>query len=199
MAKAKFERNKPHVNIGTTGHVDHGKTTLTAAITHCLSTEGLAASEASMRSTTRRKKKSVVLRSRSRIKSTRRRSVTTRTLMPRTRRLHQEHDHRCGPDGRRDPRGCSDRRPDAADARAHFAHAPGRRAAIVVFLNKVDMVDDEELIELVEMEVRELLNQYDFPGDNTPVIRGSALKALNSTGRRRRGCESDLRADGGDR
>src|SRR5919199_1798487 len=115
MAKEKFNRNKPHCNIGTIGHVDHGKTTLTAAITMTLAKTG----------------------------------------------------------------GATAKRYDEIDA------APEEKArgitintALVVFMNKVDMVDDEELLELVEMEVRELLSSYQFPGDDIPIVKGSALAAL---------------------
>src|SRR6266853_1059125 len=108
MAKAKFERTKPHVNVGTIGHVDHGKTTLTAALTKVAAVKG---------------------------------------LMPQTR----EHI-----------------------LLARQVNVP----AIVVFLNKCDLVDDAELLDLVELEVRELLSKYQFPGDDTPVIRGAALKAI---------------------
>src|SRR5581483_2042398 len=104
--------------------------------------------------------------------------------LPRARRLHQEHDHGRRADGRRHPGRFGHRRPDAANARAHSAHEAGRRSVHRRVPNKVDMVDDEELLELVEMEVRELLTQYEFPGDTTPIIRGSALKALNSSGKR---------------
>ena len=130
MAKGKFERSKPHVNIGTTGHVDHGKTTLTAAIINCLATENSNIAEAQRRRH----------RQRARGKGARHydRHLAPRVRdgeaplrarrLPRSRRLHQEHDHRRGADGRRDPRRLGDRRPDAADARAHSAHEAGRRS-----------------------------------------------------------------------
>mgnify|MGYP003694233197 CR=1 FL=1 len=131
MAKAKFERTKPHVNIGTIGHIDHGKTTLTAAITKVLhdkypdmnpftpfdeidkAPEEKAARHHDLDRARRVPDRGAPLRAR---------------RLPGSRRLHQEHDHRRGPDGRRDPRGRGDRRPDAADARARAACPPGRRA-----------------------------------------------------------------------
>ena len=179
MAKAKFDRSKPHVNIGTIGHVDHGKTTLTAAITKVLHDKYPTLNQArrSTRSTRRPKSASAVSPSTSRTSSTRPRSGTTRTSTPRSRRLHQEHDHRCGPDGRRDPGRRRHRRPDAADQGARAPGPSGRRAYILVALNKADMVDDEEILELVELEVRELLAAQEFDED-APVIRTSGLKAL---------------------
>jgi len=101
--------------------------------------------------------------------------------LPGARRLREEHDHGRGADGRCDPGGVGGGRPDAADARAHPAGAAGGVPYIVVYLNKADMVDDAELLELVEMEVRELLSKYEFPGDDTPIVTGSALKALRVT------------------
>ena len=101
-----------------------------------------------------------------------------RTLIARARGLREEHDHGCSADGRCDFGGFSRGWPDATDARAHSVVTQVGVPYIVVFLNKADMVDDEELLELVDMEVRELLDAYDFPGDDTPIIVGSALKAL---------------------
>src|ERR687886_205097 len=133
MAKKKFERNKPHVNIGTIGHIDHGKTSLTAAITKYLSLKG----EAEYRA----------FESIDNAPEERERGITIAIA-------HVEYE---------------------TDAR-HYGHV--EVPYIVVFLNKVDAVDDPELLDLVELEVRELLSRYQFPGDDTPVIRGSALKAL---------------------
>ena len=185
MAKAKFERTKPHVNIGTLGHVDHGKTTLTAAITHCLSTEGLA------------QKKSVD--DIDNAPEEKERGITIAIS-------HQEYETAKRHYAHVDCPGHADYIKNmitgaaqmdggilvvsAADGpmpqtREHILLA--RQVGVprlVVFLNKVDMVDDPELLELVEMEVRELLSSYEFPGDEIPVIKGSALKALNSSGRR---------------
>ena len=179
MAKEKFERNKPHVNIGTIGHVDHGKTTLTAAITMTLATKGEAqamrydeidkAPEEKARGIT----------------------INTAHVEYETAKRHYAHVDCPGhadyvknmitgaaqmdgailvvsaPDG------------PMPQTREHILLA--RQVGvpyIVVFLNKTDMMDDEELLELVEMEIRELLSSYDFPGDDIPIIRGSALKAL---------------------
>ncbi len=185
MAKAKFERTKPHVNIGTTGHVDHGKTTLTAAITHCLSTEGLAAARGVDEIDNAPEEKE--------------RGITIAIS-------HQEYETTKRHYAHVDCPGHADYIKNMITGAAQMDGAilvvaatdgpmPQTREhillmrqvgvpKIVVFLNKVDLVDDEELLELVEMEVRELLNAYEFPGDDTPIIRGSALKALNSSGRK---------------
>jgi len=185
MAKAKFERNKPHVNIGTTGHVDHGKTTLTAAITHCLATEGLAAARGVDEIDNAPEEKE--------------RGITIAIS-------HQEYETPKRHYAHVDCPGHADYIKNMITGAAQMDGAilvvaatdgpmPQTREhillmkqvgvpRIVVFLNKVDLVDDEELLELVELEVRELLNQYEFPGDDTPIIRGSALKALNSSGRK---------------
>jgi elongation factor Tu len=185
MAKAKFERNKPHVNIGTTGHVDHGKTTLTAAITHCLATEGLAAARGVDEIDNAPEEKE--------------RGITIAIS-------HQEYETKKRHYAHVDCPGHADYIKNMITGAAQMDGAilvvaatdgpmPQTREhillmrqvgvpKIVVFLNKVDLVDDEELLELVELEVRELLNQYEFPGDDTPIIRGSALKALNSSGKK---------------
>ncbi|HTX56718.1 MAG TPA: elongation factor Tu [Candidatus Acidoferrales bacterium] len=185
MAKAKFERTKPHVNIGTTGHVDHGKTTLTAAITHCLSTEGLAQARNVDEIDNAPEEKE--------------RGITIAIS-------HQEYETKKRHYAHVDCPGHADYIKNMITGAAQMDGAilvvaatdgpmPQTREhillmrqvgvpKIVVFLNKVDLVDDEELLELVEMEIRELLTQYEFPGDDTPIIRGSALKALNSSGRK---------------
>jgi elongation factor Tu len=185
MAKAKFQRNKPHVNIGTTGHVDHGKTTLTAAITRCLATEGLAAARGVDEIDNAPEEKE--------------RGITIAIS-------HQEYETKKRHYAHVDCPGHADYIKNMITGAAQMDGAilvvaatdgpmPQTREhillmrqvgvpKIVVFLNKVDLVDDEELLELVEMEIRELLNQYEFPGDDTPIIRGSALKALNSSGRK---------------
>src|SRR5438876_7917195 len=182
MSKQKFERNKPHVNIGTIGHIDHGKTTLTAAITKVLSEKGMAdftpfdqidkAPEEKERGIT----------------------ISIAHVEYQTDKRHYAHVDCPGhadyiknmitgaaqmdgailvvsaPDG------------PMPQTREHILLARQVQVpAIVVFLNKVDMMDDEELLELVELEVRDLLNKYNFPGDDTPIVRGSALQALEST------------------
>ena len=183
MAKEKFERTKPHVNVGTIGHVDHGKTTLTAAITKCLSSKGLAAKQDFDQIDNAPEEKE--------------RGITINTS-------HVEYET----DGRHyahvDCPGHADyiknmitgaAQMDGAilvvaatdgpmqQTREHLLLAKQVNVpSIVVFMNKCDQVDDPELLELVEMELRELLSEYGFPGDDTPIIQGSALNALNSDG-----------------
>ena len=179
MAKEKFDRSNAHVNIGTIGHVDHGKTTLTAAITTCLAKKGQAAAMdyASIDAAPEEKERGI--------------TINTAHVEYQTETRHYAHV---------DCPGHADYIKNMITGAAQMDGAilvvaatdgpmPQTREHIllsrqvgvpyiIVFLNKCDMVDDEELIDLVEMEVRELLNEYDFPGDDTPVIRGSALKAL---------------------
>ena len=179
MAKAKFERTKPHVNIGTIGHVDHGKTTLTAAITTVLAKTYGGAARAFDQIDNAPEEKA--------------RGITINTS-------HVEYDTPTRHYAHVDCPGHADyvknmitgaAQMDGAILVVAATDGPmpqtrehillGRQVGvpyIIVFLNKCDMVDDEELLELVEMEVRELLSQYDFPGDDTPIVRGSALKAL---------------------
>ena len=169
MAKQKFERNKPHVNIGTIGHVDHGKTTLTAAITKYLAMKGQAQFEdyASIDKAPEEKARGITINTAhvdcpghaDYIKN----MITGAAQMDGAILVIAATD---GP---------------MAQTREHLllARQVGVRY-IVVFLNKCDQVDDEELLELVEMEVRETLNEYGFPGDDTPIIKGSALNALVS-------------------
>ena len=183
MAKAKFERRKPHVNIGTIGHVDHGKTTLTSALTKICADRGMAkfvsydevakASE----SQGRRDATKIMTIAISHVEyETDKRHYAH--VMSGARGLCEEHDHGGGADGRGDPGG------EAADGpmpqtREHILLA--RQVGvpfIVVFLNKADKVDDKELLDLVELEVRELLTKYGFPGDKIPIMQGSALKAM---------------------
>ncbi len=179
MSKGKFERNKPHVNVGTIGHVDHGKTTLTAAITTILSKKfgGEAKGYDQIDSTPEEKARGI--------------TINTAHVEYETANRHYAHVDCPGHadyiknmitgaaqmDGAILVVAASDG--PMPQTREHILLA--RQVGvpyIVVFLNKCDMVDDAELLELVEMEVRELLTQYDFPGDDIPIIKGSALKAL---------------------
>ena len=179
MAKAKFDRSKPHVNIGTIGHVDHSKTTLTAAISKCLA--GKFGNEA------------VDFANIDKAPEERERGITINTAHIEYSTEHRHYAHVDCPghadyvknmitgaaqmDGAILVIAATDG--PMAQTREHILLS--RQVGVprmVVFLNKCDMVDDEELLDLVEMEVRELLNEYGFDGDNTPIIRGSALKAL---------------------
>ena len=179
MAKQKFERTKPHVNIGTIGHVDHGKTTLTAAITKWLSLQGKAEFEAydSIDKAPEEKERGI--------------TINTAHVEYETEKRHYAHVDCPGHadyiknmitgaaqmDGAILVIAATDG--PMAQTREHILLA--RQVGvpyIVVFMNKTDMMDDEELLELVEMEIRELLSSYDFPGDEIPIIKGSALKAL---------------------
>ena len=181
MAKAKFERTKPHVNIGTIGHVDHGKTTLTAAITKWLSLQGKAQFEAydSIDKAPEEKARGI--------------TINTAHVEYETDKRHYAHVDCPGHadyiknmitgaaqmDGAILVIAASDG--PMAQTREHLLLARQVNVpSVLVFLNKCDQVDDEELLELVEMEVRELLDFYGFPGDDTPIIRGSALNALVS-------------------
>ena len=183
MSKEKFERTKPHVNVGTIGHVDHGKTTLTAAITKCLASKGLAENQDFDQIDNAPEE--------------RERGITINTS-------HVEYETDARHYAHVDCPGHADyiknmitgaAQMDGAilvvaatdgpmqQTREHLLLARQVNVpAIVVFMNKCDQVDDPELIELVEMELRELLDEYGFPGDDTPIIQGSALNALNSDG-----------------
>ena len=179
MAKQKFERTKPHVNIGTIGHVDHGKTTLTAAITKYLALQGKAEFEdySSIDKAPEERERGI--------------TINTAHVEYETDKRHYAHVDCPGHadyiknmitgaaqmDGAILVIAATDG--PMAQTREHILLARQVGVpAIVVFLNKVDLLDDEELLELVEMEVRELLSKYDFPGDDLPVIKGSALHAL---------------------
>ncbi len=182
MGKEKFVRAKPHVNIGTIGHIDHGKTTLTAAITKTLSLKGLADFSAfeQIDNAPEEKERGI--------------TIAISHVEYQTENRHYAHvdcpGHRdyiknmitgaaqmdgailvvAAPDG------------PMPQTREHVLLARQVEVpAMVIFLNKVDMMDDEELLELVELELRELLDSYEFPGDETPIVRGSALQALEST------------------
>ena len=183
MAKAKFERSKPHVNIGTIGHVDHGKTTLTAAISKVLSDKGLA--------------EKVDFENIDQAPEERERGITINTahIEYQTAKRHYAHVDCPGHADYVKNMITGAAQMDGAILVVSAADGPmpqtrehillARQVGvpyIVVFLNKVDMVDDEELLELVEMEVRELLTEYSFPGDDIPIIKGSALGALNGEG-----------------
>ena len=183
MSKEKFERTKPHVNVGTIGHVDHGKTTLTAAITKCLASKGLA--------------EITNFENIDNAPEERERGITINTA-------HVEYETETRHYAHVDCPGHADyiknmitgaAQMDGAilvvaatdgpmqQTREHLLLARQVNVpSIVIFMNKCDQVDDPELLELVEMELRELLSQYDFPGDDTPIIQGSALNALNSDG-----------------
>jgi elongation factor Tu len=181
MAKAKFERTKPHVNVGTIGHVDHGKTTLTAAITSIQAAKGLA--------------QQVAFDQIDKAPEERERGITIATA-------HVEYESSARHYAHVDCPGHADyvknmitgaAQMDGAILVVSAADGPMPQTRehillarqvnvpyVLVFMNKVDMVDDPELLDLVELEVRELLSAYNFPGDDTPIIRGSALKALES-------------------
>ncbi len=179
MAKENFERTKPHVNIGTIGHVDHGKTTLTAAISKVLADKGLAEQQdfAAIDAAPEERERGI--------------TINTAHIEYETEARHYAHIDAPGHADYVKNMITGAAQMDGAilvvaatdgpmpQTREHILLA--RQVGVdylVVFLNKVDLVDDEELIDLVEMEVRELLSEYDFPGDDIPVIRGSALKAL---------------------
>ena len=196
MAKEKFERTKPHVNVGTIGHVDHGKTTLTAAITQRQAAKGLADFTPfdQIDKAPEERERGITIATAHVEYQTERSPLRARRLSG-PRGLREEHDHGRGADGRCDPGGIGGGRSDAADPRARAAGRQVNVPHIVVFLNKVDQVDDEELLELVEMEVRELLSNYEFPGDDIPIVKGSALKALEDPGTTSE--QVHRRADGG--
>ncbi|MGV0763114.1 GTP-binding protein, partial [Tistrella mobilis] len=179
MGKEKFERSKPHVNIGTIGHVDHGKTTLTAAITKVLAETGGATytSYDSIDKAPEEKERGI--------------TINTAHVEYQTEARHYAHVDCPGHADYVKNMITGAAQMDGAILVVSAADGPMPQTrehillarqvgvpALVVFMNKVDMVDDEELLELVEMEVRELLASYDFPGDDIPVIKGSALAAI---------------------
>jgi elongation factor Tu len=180
MAKQKFERTKPHVNIGTIGHVDHGKTTLTAAITMILAKKGLATIKdyASIDSAPEERERGI--------------TINTAHVEYATEKRHYAHVDCPGHADYVKNMITGAAQMDGGILVVSAADGPmpqtrehillSRQVGVpklVVFLNKSDMVDDEELLDLVEMEVRELLSEYNFPGDEIPIIRGSALGAMN--------------------
>ena len=182
MAKAKFERTKPHVNIGTIGHVDHGKTTLTAAITKYLSLKGQAQFEgyADIDKAPEERERGI--------------TINTAHVEYETEKRHYAHVDCPGHadyiknmitgaaqmDGAILVVAASDGVMAQTSEHILLARQVGV-PAIVVFMNKCDQVDDEELLEIVEMDIRDLLNKYEFPGDDTPIIKGSAFLALDSS------------------
>jgi elongation factor Tu len=183
MAKEAFERNKPHVNIGTIGHVDHGKTTLTAAICHTLAEKGLAEKKNydEIDAAPEEKERGI--------------TISTAHVEYETENRHYAHVDCPGHadyvknmiTGAAQMDGailvCSAADWPMPQTREHILLARQVGVpAIVVFLNKTDQVDDAELLDLVEMEIRELLSQYEFPGDDIPIVKGSALKALEGDG-----------------
>ena len=196
MSKAKFERSKPHVNIGTIGHVDHGKTTLTAAITTVLANKGFAESFKydEIDKAPEEKERGI--------------TINTAHVEYETDNRHYAHVDCPGHadyvknmiTGAAQMDGailvCSAADGPMPQTREHILLASRVGVDhIVVFLNKADMVDDEELLELVEMEIRELLSEYNFPGDDIPVITGSALRALeNPTDPEATACIDELMA-----
>src|SRR5437016_2239928 len=183
MGKAKFERTKPHVNVGTIGHVDHGKTTLTAAITGVLATLGKtrALGFYEIDNAPEEKERGI--------------TIAISHVEYETAKRHYAHVDCPGHADYIKKMITGAAQMDGASLVVSAADGPmpqtrehillARQVGvpyIVVFLNKVDMVEDQELLELVEVEVRDLLNQYEFPGDKVPMIRGSALKALEAVG-----------------
>ena len=180
MAKDKFERTKPHVNVGTIGHVDHGKTTLTAAITTVLAKKGFAQARAydSIDAAPEEKERGI--------------TISTAHVEYQSDKRHYAHVDCPGHADYVKNMITGAAQMDGAILVVSAADGPMPQTrehillarqvgvpSIVVFLNKVDMVDDPELLDLVEMEVRDLLTQYEFPGDSIPIVKGSALKALN--------------------
>ena len=181
MAKVKFERNKPHVNVGTIGHVDHGKTTLTAAITQVLAAKGLSEVRSfdSIDNAPEERERGI--------------TIATAHVEYETENRHYAHVDCPGHADYIKNMITGAAQMDGAilvvsaadgampQTREHVLLARQVNVpSMVVYMNKVDQVDDEELLDLVEMELRELLDEYDFPGDDTPIIRGSALEALSN-------------------
>ncbi len=182
MAREKFDRSKPHVNVGTIGHVDHGKTTLTAAITKVLQMDGLAEAKGfdEIDGAPEEKERGI--------------TIATSHIEYETKNRHYAHVDCPGHADYVKNMITGAAQMDGAIIVVSAADGPMPQTRehillarqvnvphLVVFLNKIDQVDDEELLELVEMEVRELLDYYDFPGDDTPIIKGSALSVMESS------------------
>jgi len=195
MAKGKFERTKPHVNVGTIGHVDHGKTTLTSAITMALANKGLA-NPVTYDSVAKASEKD------GRRDATKILTIATAHVEYETENRHYAHVDCPGHADYVKNMITGAAQMDGAVVVVSAADGPMPQTrehvllarqvnvpALVVFLNKVDLVDDPELLDLVDMEVRELLSKYDFPGDDVPVIRGNALAAMNSEGKDEEACK----------
>ncbi len=185
MAKAKFERTKPHINVGTIGHIDHGKTCLTSAITNVLAKEGKAEAKSYAEIA-----KGGAVRDKNKILT-----IAVAHVEYETDKRHYAHIDCPGHADYIKNMITGAAQMDGAILVVSAADGPMPQTrehillarqvnvpAIVVFLNKVDLVDDKELLELVELEVRELLNKYQFPGDKTPIVKGSALKAMQNPG-----------------
>src|SRR5690242_5013665 len=179
MSKEKFERTKPHVNVGTIGHVDHGKTTLTAAITKVLAKQGGASFLAydQIDKAPEERERGI--------------TISTAHVEYQTKNRHYAHVDCPGHADYVKNMITGAAQMDGASLVVSAADGPMPQTrehillarqvgvpALVVFMNKVDMVDDKELLELVELEIRELLSKYEFPGDKIPIVQGSALKAL---------------------
>src|SRR5246500_3050876 len=179
MAKDKFERSKPHVNVGTIGHVDHGKTTLTAAITTVLAEKGMAQATRydQIDNAPEEKERGI--------------TINTAHVEYSTEKRHYAHVDCPGHADYVKNMITGAAQMDGAILVVSAADGPMPQTrehillarqvgvpSLVVYMNKVDMVDDPELLDLVELEVRELLTQYEFPGDKIPIVKGSALKAL---------------------
>ena len=191
MAKETFVRNKPHVNIGTIGHIDHGKTTLTAAITMRQSLKGLAKVRLfdDIDNAPEEKARGITIATSHQEYQTEKRHYAHVDCPGHADYIKNMITGAAQMDGAILVVGADDG--PMPQTREHVLLARQVNVpSIVVYLNKVDMVDDDELLELVELEIRELLSAYDFPGDETPVIRGSALKAMESEGKDDEWCKS---------